>query len=67
MKKYFTSSIIQDKEEKKIYRWQVSASVLVLFIVGALLNIPFSREVKRLNIEAGNANTIGVMLSIPVK
>ena len=51
MKKYFTASIIQDKEEKKIYRWQVSASVLVLFIVGALLNIPFSREVKRLNIE----------------
>jgi membrane protease YdiL (CAAX protease family) len=50
----FTSSVIQDKEEKKKYRWQVAITVLVLFIFGSLINIPFSREVKRLNLEAGN-------------
>jgi len=56
MKSFFTSSIIQDKEEKTKYRWQVAVSVLVLFIVGAFINIPFSREVKRLNRAAGNTN-----------
>lgn len=49
-----TSSIFQDKEEKKHCRWQVSIVVLILFVIGAIINIPFSREVKRLNIEAGN-------------
>ncbi|MEE4001134.1 CPBP family intramembrane glutamic endopeptidase [Tenacibaculum sp. FZY0031] len=56
VKKLFTSSVVQDKEEKKKYRWQVSISVLVIFIFGSLLNIPFSREVKRLNIAAGNTS-----------
>lgn len=37
-----------------MYRWQVSITVLILFMVGSLLNIPFSRELKRLQIEAGN-------------
>lgn len=37
-----------------MYRWQVSITVLLLFMVGSLLNIPFSRELKRLQIEAGN-------------
>ncbi|MGD9487515.1 MAG: CPBP family intramembrane glutamic endopeptidase [Calditrichaceae bacterium] len=53
MKKIFTSIVIQDKEEKKEYRWQVSITVLILFIFGSVINIPFSREVKKLNIEAG--------------
>jgi hypothetical protein len=44
------------KEEKKIYRWQVSVSVLILFKAGAFTIIPFSREVKRLNIKAKNTN-----------
>ena len=53
MKEAFNSSIIRNAEEAKKHRWQISFTVLVLFIVGALINIPFSREVKRLNIEAG--------------
>lgn len=56
MKNLFTSSVIQDKEEKKKYRWQVAISILVLFILGSIMEIPFSREVKRLNIEAGKTN-----------
>jgi membrane protease YdiL (CAAX protease family) len=48
-----SSSVIQDPKEKKAYRWQVSITVLLLFVIGSVLNIPFSREVKRLNIEAG--------------
>ena len=54
MREAFTSSIIRDAEEAKKYRWYVSGAVLLLFVFGALINIPFSREVKRLNIEAGN-------------
>ncbi|MDW3209665.1 MAG: hypothetical protein R8N23_07355 [Reichenbachiella sp.] len=53
MKNLLKSSVIRDKDEAKKYRWQVSLTVLLLFILGAILNIPFSREVKRLNIEAG--------------
>lgn len=53
MKNIFTSLSIQDKAEKKRYRWQTAISVLLLFVIGSLINIPFSREVKRLNIEAG--------------
>jgi len=54
MKETFKSSILRNAEEAKKYRWQASLTVLILFIFGALINIPFSREVKRLNIEAGN-------------
>lgn len=60
MKKLFSPTIIQNPEEKKMYRWQVSVAVLLLFILGSILNLPFSREVKRLNIEAGK---IGVKLN----
>lgn len=56
MKKIFTSFIVQNKEEKKKKRWQVSIAVLILFVIGSLINIPFSREVKRLSIEAGKTN-----------
>ena len=56
MKNFFTSTIIQDKEEKKKYRLQTAVTLLILFVFGSLINIPFSREVKRLNIEAGKAN-----------
>lgn len=54
VKKVNSLSIARDAKEVKKYRWQVSLTVLMLFIFGALINIPFSREVKRLNIEAGN-------------
>lgn len=47
---------MKNKEEKKNYRWQTAISVLILFVIGSLINIPFSREVKRLNIEAGMSN-----------
>ncbi|WP_152611533.1 CPBP family intramembrane glutamic endopeptidase [Psychroserpens damuponensis] len=47
---------MKNKEEKKNYRWQTAFSVLILFVIGSLINIPFSREVKRLNIEAGIPN-----------
>ena len=56
MKNLFASSVIQNKEEKEKYRWQVAITVLVLFIFGSLINIPFSREVKRLNFEAGRTD-----------
>ena len=56
LKKILTSVIVQDKEEKKKHRWQVSITVLILFVIGSVINIPFSREVKRLNIEAGNTS-----------
>ena len=60
MKNSFKSYVSRNADEAKEYRWQVSLTVLVLFVFGALLNIPFSREVKRLNIEAGKT---GVNLS----
>ena len=53
MKAIFSSSVLPDTEEKKKYRWPVSITVLILFVIGSIINIPFSREVKRLNIEAG--------------
>ncbi len=56
MKKIFTSSNIRDKEDKKEYRWQVAITVLALFIFGSLINIPFSREVQRLQIDAGRTD-----------
>lgn len=37
-------------------RFKTAAVIVVLFLIGTLLNIPFSRELKRLKIEAGNAN-----------
>ena len=57
MEKILTSTITRNKKrKKKKNRWQVSVTVLILFIIGSMLNIPFSREVKRLNIEAGKTN-----------
>ncbi len=47
----------QNKREKNNFNRIKTASVIVvLFIVGTILNIPFSRELKRLKIEAGDAN-----------
>ncbi|WGF91685.1 CPBP family intramembrane glutamic endopeptidase [Aequorivita marisscotiae] len=37
-------------------RIRTAAVIVVLFVIGTLLNIPFSRELKRLKIEAGDAN-----------
>jgi len=56
LNKLFTSSIVQNKEEKKKNRWQVSITVLTLFVIGSVINIPFSRELKRLSIEAGKTH-----------
>ena len=43
-------------EKKNSYRWQTTISVLVLFVVRALINISFSGDVKRLSLEAGKSN-----------
>ena len=51
---WFTLSISHDPEAKRKYRWHIAISLLILFLIGSLLNIPFSQEVKRLNIEAGH-------------
>lgn len=53
MKKLFAFAITQDLDEKKSTRWPTAISILVLFIIGSILNIPFSRELRRLKIEAG--------------
>ncbi|MDG5491317.1 CPBP family intramembrane glutamic endopeptidase [Psychroserpens sp. SPM9] len=37
-------------------RFKTATVVVILFVIGTLLNIPFSRELKRLKIEAGDAN-----------
>lgn len=37
-------------------RIKTAVVIVALFIIGTLLNIPFSRELKRLKIEAGDAN-----------
>ena len=55
MKKFITP-VRQDKAEKKKYRWQVAITTLVLFIFSAIINIPFSREVKRLGLEMGRTD-----------
>ncbi|APG64648.1 hypothetical protein LPB136_04375 [Tenacibaculum todarodis] len=47
---------MKNKKEKKNHRWQTAISVLIFFVIGSLINIPFSREVKRLNIKAGMPN-----------
>jgi membrane protease YdiL (CAAX protease family) len=52
--KLFIPCVLQDKKEKKQYRRQVSITVLSLFVIGSILNLPFSRAVKKINIEAGN-------------
>jgi membrane protease YdiL (CAAX protease family) len=56
--KALTSSLQQNKEEKEKYRWATAATLIVLFIIGSVMNIPFSREVTRLNIEAGKADSV---------
>lgn len=54
MKDFFILSIDNDLNQVKQNRVKFALVIVLLFIVGALLNTPFSREVKRLNIEAGN-------------
>jgi len=39
-----------------INRIKTATIIVALFVIGALLNIPFSRELKRLKIEAGEVN-----------
>lgn len=41
-------------ETNNFNRIKTASVIVLLFIVGTLLNIPFSRELKRLKIEAGN-------------
>lgn len=43
-------------ETNNYTRIKTASVIVALFIVGTLLNIPFSRELKRLRIEAGEAN-----------
>ena len=47
----------QNKTEKNNFnRIKTAAVIVVLFIIGTLLNIPFSRELKRLKIESGDTS-----------
>lgn len=57
MIKFFTSSIEQNREEKKTFRWQVAVSLYVLFVSFSLANIIFIREVYRLKPDVGEVNT----------
>lgn len=41
-------------ETSNYNRFKTASVIVALFIIGTLLNIPFSRELKRLKIEAGN-------------
>ena len=43
-------------ERNHANRSKTAFVIVVLFIIGTLLNIPFSRELKRLKIEAGDVN-----------
>lgn len=43
-------------ETNNYRRIKTASFIVALFIVGTLLNIPFSRELKRLKIEAGDVN-----------
>lgn len=46
------------KKMKKVNRNQIKTAVVIvaLFIIGTLLNIPFSRELKRIKIKAGDTS-----------
>lgn len=43
-------------ETSNYNRFKTASVIVALFIIGTLLNIPFSRELKRLKIEAGNTH-----------
>ena len=58
MIKTFNHSVLQSKEEKRQNRTKVALSVLLLFVVGSLLNIPFSREVRRLTLPPGETDKL---------
>tara|TARA_R110002096_G_scaffold18857_1_gene63655 strand:- start:1394 stop:2200 length:807 start_codon:yes stop_codon:yes gene_type:complete len=59
MTKAISLAIEQNKEEKKEYRWKVAISLFILFVLSAIANVPFSREIRRLRLESGE------MLSAP--
>ncbi|WP_158655193.1 CPBP family intramembrane glutamic endopeptidase [Flavivirga eckloniae] len=44
-------------EIQKKYSWQVAMGLLVLFVLGALVNVPFSRELKRLKLKQRETDT----------
>ncbi len=52
------SDIKNNSDLAKTYRLKVSMFVAVLFVVGALLNIPFSRALKELKIESGDSSIV---------
>ena len=47
---------ISNKMIRNKNRIKTATAIVVLFVIGTLLNIPFSRELKRLKIEAGDAS-----------
>lgn len=51
MKDLYKSSLLIDEVESRKFRWHLSFSILLLFVLGSIINIPFSREVKRLSLE----------------
>jgi len=47
---------LANQTQQRIQRKKLALSILLLFVLGSLLNIPFSRAVKRLNLEAGRTD-----------
>lgn len=53
MKVIIQALVIQNKEEKKKYRWKVAISIFSLFVLCSLAHVPFAREIMRLRLEPG--------------
>ncbi|WP_248724734.1 CPBP family intramembrane glutamic endopeptidase [Seonamhaeicola sp. ML3] len=63
MKQYLPQPVIRDLETQKKYRWQTAVTLLILFVVSAIVNIPFSKEIRRLKLKPGE---IDPKLSEPI-
>ncbi|OEJ98658.1 hypothetical protein A8C32_05515 [Flavivirga aquatica] len=63
MKHYLPKPIVRDVEVQKKYNWKVALTILVLFIASSIVNIPFSKEIRRLKLEPGE---IDPKLSEPI-
>lgn len=53
MKNIFTATVRRSYSEQLENRWKVAFTILLLFVFSALINVPYSREVRRLMIRSG--------------
>lgn len=53
-----STSLQYNLEEKEKHRWSIAVTLILLFVIGSLMNVPYSREVSRLNIEAGKVDAV---------